>query len=518
MKRDLEFAVGRPPVSAWWQAAPVQGVALAIAGILLAFWSTTQSIVATWIRSETFVHGFVVVPLCIWLAWRRRADLAAVDARPWWWGLAFVVGAGALWLVAATANVHALTQFALAFMLQAAIVTIVGLRVGLILAFPLAFLLFAVPTGEFLLPTLMDWTADFTIAALRLSGVPVYREANSFIIPTGAWSVVEACSGVRYLIASVMVGTIYAAVAYRSARRRALFIAAAIVVPILANWIRAYMIVMLGHLSNNRLAVGVDHLIYGWLFFGVVMLLLFWIGSFWQEPGAESTVSAVTSTLRAPTAASWRPLFSAAVASIIAAIVWLPVDAVVQRGVSTAALALAPIEPVRGWATAKMPILDWKPRYAGYATDLQQTFESEGRRVGLYIAYYRSQSKGHELVTSSNSLARRADGDWNQLGSRLEPVPWNGREVDGERIALAGRLGKLEIYRLYWIAGQITSNDYVAKAWLALSKLTGRGDDSALVVIYTPADDHAAETAHKFASDMSPAIERALATARAAGH
>jgi len=39
-------------------------------------------------------------------------------------------------------------------------------------------------------------------------------------------------------------------------------------VPIIANWLRAYMIVMIGHLSGNKLAVGVDHLIYGWLFFG----------------------------------------------------------------------------------------------------------------------------------------------------------------------------------------------------------------------------------------------------------
>ena len=54
-----------------------------------------------------------------------------------------------------------------------------------------------------------------------------------------------------------------------------MFIAASIVVPIVANWLRAYMIVMIGHLSNNKYAVGVDHLIYGWVFFGVVMMLLF---------------------------------------------------------------------------------------------------------------------------------------------------------------------------------------------------------------------------------------------------
>ena len=74
------------------------------------------------------------------------------------------------------------------------------------IAFPLGFLFFAVPIGEFLVPTMIDYTADFTVAALRLTGIPVYREGNDFVIPSGNWSVVDACSGVRYLIASVMVG------------------------------------------------------------------------------------------------------------------------------------------------------------------------------------------------------------------------------------------------------------------------------------------------------------------------
>ncbi len=143
---------------------------------------------------------------------------------------------------------------------------------------------FAVPFGEFLLPVLMEYTANFTVTALRLSGIPVYREGLQFVIPSGNWSVVEACSGVRYLIASFMIGTLFAYLNYRSTRRRLVFIGVSIVVPIVANWLRAYMIVMLGHLSGNTIAVGVDHLIYGWLFFGLVITIMFLIGARWSEP------------------------------------------------------------------------------------------------------------------------------------------------------------------------------------------------------------------------------------------
>ena len=115
------------------------------------------------------------------------------------------------------------------------------------LAFPLLFLLFAVPFGEVFIAPLIEFTADFTVAAVQLTGIPVLRNGTRFDLPTGSWSVVEACSGVRYLISSVTLGCLYAYLTYRSTTRRALFVALSIVVPIIANGLRAYMIVMIGH-------------------------------------------------------------------------------------------------------------------------------------------------------------------------------------------------------------------------------------------------------------------------------
>ena len=72
MKRDLEFAVGAIPVAASSRAATGLAVTLAVTGVLLVYWQTAASIIAIWSRSETFAHGFIVVPLCLWLGWRRR--------------------------------------------------------------------------------------------------------------------------------------------------------------------------------------------------------------------------------------------------------------------------------------------------------------------------------------------------------------------------------------------------------------------------------------------------------------
>ena len=265
-------------------------VVVLLGWVLFSFRDTATAIVLIWSRSETFTHGFLVPPIVLWLVWRKRGEIAQLKPQP---TLLFVLIAALLsfaWLLGELASVNAVTQLALVALLAWVVPTVLGWAMARRIIFPLGFLFFAVPIGEFAMPQLMVWTADVTIQALRLSGIPVYREGLQFVIPSGNWSVVEACSGVRYLIASVTVGTLFAYLNYRSTSRRVLFVLTSFLVPVVANWFRAYFIVMLGHFSGNRLATGVDHLVYGWVFFGIVIMLMFWIGGRWAEPDAPEVV------------------------------------------------------------------------------------------------------------------------------------------------------------------------------------------------------------------------------------
>jgi exosortase A len=519
MKLNTELFPDASMVRSTWQRPPLLAVGLAVAVILMLYWRTVASMVAIWWRSETFAHGFVVVPICLWLVWRSRDALARVDAKPWWPGLIAVFGAGALWLVSSAADVLVTQQLALVLMIQASIITVVGMQASRVLMFPLAFLLFSVPVGEILVPTLIDRTADFTVGALRASGVPVYREGNHFIIPSGAWSVVEACAGLRYLIASLMVGTLYAMMAYRSTLRRAAFIAASIVVPVVANWLRAYMIVMLAHLSSNKLAVGVDHLIYGWLFFGIVMLLLFWVGSYWQEAPAQNGTGARTSR-GAETKnhrSANRRLLPAAIAAVAVASLWLPTEAAIKPSTLGDDPALPTIAGQQEWQASDTPISEWKPHYTGFASERIQTFRRDGRDVGLYLAYYRDQEKGRELITSGNALVTMSEWNWKLLSHGRDTVDWRGERQAVDEATLSGPRLRLQVFRLYWIAGRMTASESMAKVLTAWSVLTGHGDDSALIVMYTPqrgSVDEARGVLRGFATAMSPSIEQALAAAR----
>ncbi len=450
------------------------------------YWPTATDIAAIWWRSETFAHGLVVLPICAWLVWRKRGQLAGLSPQPIPWLALPVAVAGFGWMLGQMVSVNALAHVALVKIIVLSSIAVLGWRLARILAFPLLFLYFGAPIGEFLMPMLMDHTADFTVFALRLSGVPVYQEGLHFVVPNGRWSVVEACSGIRYLIASLMVGSLYAYLSYRSLTRRLVFVGVAIAVPIVANWLRAYLIVMLGYLSDNEIAAGVDHLIYGWLFFGVVILAMFWIGNFWREddlePAAQRTVAAAQ-----PIAPPRRWLGLAPLALAIA--LFPPLHRHLEAPVEPFEVALAALSARPGWSPAEAP-LDYRPNFNGQRGELQQGYRREdGAVVGLYVAYYAQQRQDVELVAWGNRLVGERDERWIQLTSGRDAL-----SVGPVRRALLGDgPRRLAVWHWYWSNGRIVASDAVAKALLALDHLTGQPDDAALVAVFAEVEQHADE-------------------------
>jgi exosortase/archaeosortase family protein len=138
----------------------------------------------------------------------------------------------------------------------------------------LLYLVFLVPFGAFVTPALQQFTAAFVNIGLSVLGIPHTGDAFQIEIPEGRFYVAEACAGLRFLIASIAFGALYAVTMFRDGWRRVIYIAVACVVPVIANGVRALGIVTAGHLVGSAQAAAADHIIYGWLFFSVVILLL----------------------------------------------------------------------------------------------------------------------------------------------------------------------------------------------------------------------------------------------------
>ncbi|MGE0825956.1 MAG: exosortase A [Candidatus Binatia bacterium] len=500
----LELDTAKPQL--WPRTLLILTVALVL--IVTVFWSTVTAMVATWYQSSTFSHQFLIVPISLYLIWSQRNAIALLTPVPNLWGLVCLGGATVVWLVGNIADVLVVQQFAWLSSVQLLVWTLLGSAVTRVLVFPLLFLWFALPAGEGLVPLLQDFTAAFAVAGLQFSGVPVFVEGRFIAVPSGGWRVAEACAGVRYVIAALPLGCLFAWTTYRSWTRRVVFVALSVVVTILANGVRAYGIIMLGYLSNNRIAVGVDHLIYGGVFFVLVMLVLFAIGSRWQEPVKEN----LSSTTSLPDGSQTQGLDSRRVsgrAMVTAAVYSIAVVSLGPLWASAMSSSLAhPVEVQASipqvtspWQVEKEYVGIWAPHCIGPDAEVKQSYRLDTRHVHLYIAYYAQQRQGAEVINTENAIAD--EREWVHLTDGQTTV-----EIDSERLvvrtATFGSPGRDHlVWTWYWVDGQFTANPYYAK-WLQVkTQLLGGPSAAAVVAVSTDSIGDPAEAALRLQEFLS---------------
>ncbi len=436
----------------------------ALVALLLALhWPTFASLVSGWLSSETYAHGFLILPIALVFVWLRRNRVSSEPRTVFWGGLAAVVALSTLWTVASLINVQVLSQFASVALVGALVITLFGRRVAILLTLPLAYLLFMIPVGEELVPILMLTTADFVVGGLNLFGVPVYREGLQFSTSNGDFLVATACSGIRYLIASVALGLAFAFLTYSSVRKRVLFMCAAVLVPVVANWIRALGIVLIAEYSDLRMAVGIDHFIYGWFFFGIVMFGMFWVGSRYAdplEPETTQTGSPVDGrrggTSQIVVAASLAAVLIAAGVAIAASAQSRQTNVDVSLPVLDGVPASSPADDVPTW------VLD----YPGAADLTSARYELADADIELRVAAFASQEQGLEWINSENRIAA-APWDIDTIHTvSLAPSP-----VPAVRQTTIHNAGfSYSVVYWYQSRGTTTASRYRAK-WLELLNL-----------------------------------------------
>lgn len=483
-----------------WRCSLLELLLLSIVIIAL-YINTIVQMVGLWSASDTYAHGFIVPFITLWLIWRKRdkwLNLLPVNSTSAWF---LMLCAAGLWLAGDLVAVNAVTQVALVSLIVLSVPAILGWKVASVIAFPLSFLFFAVPIGDFMLPTMMDWTADFTVVALRLTGIPVYREGLNFVIPSGSWSVVEACSGIRYLIASLTVGCLFAYLNYQSFKKRILFIGVSIVVPLIANWLRAYMIVLIGHYSGNELATGVDHIIYGWLFFGVVIGFMLYAGARWADFSPVNNFGIIENSLFLPNQNNnflFQVKNNKKIIKYIFIIIIVALPHILNLWFSNnlreLPVHLQKVIVVPPWRNTDTLISDWTPAFQHATAQSHTSYAlSTGEQVGLHISYYRQQDYTRKLVTSTNDLVNRDNQEWieSSRGIHVANLKNNNIKIKDAILSSHRPVGtqarsNLKVWQFYWVNGIFTANDVEAKIQGVLSRISGNGDDSAHIIIYTP--------------------------------
>lgn len=449
---------------------------------LIVYFETYRSIVELWLSSDTFLHGFVILPLSVYLVWQKRSQFKSIPPHSFFPGIFLILLISSGWIVADALGIQVGKHFAVTAIIPAAVLTVMGVSFARVIAFPLGYLIFAVPFGEFWVPELMKITADFAIVLLKLTGIPALRDGLFISIPAGNFVVAEACSGIRYLLASLALGTLYAHLNYQKISKQLIFIAFSIVLPIVANGVRAYGIIAIAHYSNMKYAVGIDHIIYGWIFFGVVISLLFLAGSRYRddEPSDHESVSIgfgeagvtqpgrlVFIMLTAAAAMMFGPLLSQAYATkhMQASVPPNGLPNVVGSRQGTVLLNS-----------------DWVPSFIGATQESLVRYLGDDEQVDVALIRYASHQQGSELANSSNSIT--GSNGWRQRNTRTLNIELG----DGQSVqvfeTIAVRNGVVRRF-WYWyeVDGIVAAGSIRIKLTEALSLLRGGPAVSSAIIV-----------------------------------
>jgi exosortase A len=365
--------------------------------IVSLFLDDVWTMVSIWWNASTFGHCLFIPVLIAWLVQQRLPGLRQLRPVAWAPGLLWL-GAGAFaWLLGAAAGVAMIRHGALIVMLQGATIALLGPAVARALLFPLFYAFFMVPFGEEIVPPLQLLTARLAMLLLDLWGVPAHLEGIFITTPTGYFEVAEACSGAKFLIAMTAYGALVCNVCFNSWPRRILFLAGALGLSVLANGVRAFATILVAHLTTVDAAVGFDHVVYGWVFFAIIMIVVMataWPffdrkpGDPWFDPRALQREGERGGPVG--------KVAGGALALVIAAPLWLAATA-------AAADPLPPVlhmPAVQGWTrTDARQAYPWKARFDGADHYVSGRYRNaRGQVVDLAIATYARQEDKRELV------------------------------------------------------------------------------------------------------------------------
>jgi exosortase A len=391
-------AVGR--VSAWTlHLSALGGLVLALIAL---YWKAVVAGVTVWWVSPTFSHCFLIIPVSAYLIWGKRRELQAMTPSVYPRALPLLLPIVAASFVGALASINEIEQLSFIAFVQVLTLAILGLQVYRKILFPSLFLFFLVPMGEYLITPLQSFTTWFIDHGLTILGILHYTEGNMIELSNGAYQVAEACAGLRFLIATIAVGALFAHMTYSKWHKIVLFMIACVIVPIIGNGLRALGIVLLAHFSNNKIAVGADHLVYGWGFSVAILAALMFAGMRFAD---KADKPADTSTPAAPPAP--QRVFALTILASLVGIALVP-------GFQTWRAQAAPVDvasfsrppAIQGWSIGAAAT-DWAPQFhdpeASVAFSMREP-DQFTPAVDVFVDYYGSETLGHNLISSQNKM------------------------------------------------------------------------------------------------------------------
>lgn len=249
---------------------------LGIAGIYAGIF---QKLYLDWMNDPNYSHGLLVPIISGYFVWQQREKLENLDIKPATSGIVLVAFSLLVLFAGVAAQEYFSKRASFVFLLAGITLFLLGWQWFKSLALPVGFLFFMIPLPYIVYDAmafpLKLFVAKFSVIALKLMGVVVWREGNIIMFPQTTLEVADACSGLRSLMSLLALGVALAVLSQNKMSRRIVLVVLTIPIAILTNMIRVIGTGFLAQYYGAAAAEGFFHEFAGMGVFILAMVLLF---------------------------------------------------------------------------------------------------------------------------------------------------------------------------------------------------------------------------------------------------
>lgn len=500
------------PFDAWRNLGGA--IALLMLLTLFLYQQTIMYLMRMWGQLDgDYGHGYLVLLISAYMIFHNRRRLMALTPCPERRAILALLAASMLWMVAALVDIEVLQPVGLLLLLMSIIWLMLGTQALRVLVLPVLFIGFAIPVWFPLLPVLQELTTDAVFWAIRIMNIPALRLENMIVLPSGKLSVEETCSGLRYLMAALTLGTLFAYLNYVAFSARLIVVLVVAGAAVMANILRVFTVVYLGYTTDMQHPLVSDHVTFGWYIFAGMVVVLLVIDMLIHRVYLHDSIRAPDAVVHELTPCT--KVRSQLVVTVLSGVLLVSAGPIIVSWIKNQPQSTSyPVQIKLSVDAGRWSVIDgveddWVPQYRG-AVDHKLIFQDDNNReIHLYLGMYPIQKQGEELIYDSNTIS--GDRVWSARYQRAKQYNFGGQLVLEQLLEKDDGSQRL-VWYWYHVAGQDTVSEYQAKALQVLGFLIDKRQASILAIAaeLDGEPDYTREMLGQFVEEMAPSLIRII--------
>lgn len=373
-----------------------------LGAVMWAYQETFLSLHKIWTENNhTYSHGYALLAFSLYALYIDKRWLVPSPAL-WVWPLGLAVGA--FWFAAGTVQVLLLQQMLVPIILFYLVLSIVGLRNAFKALIPVIALYLAIPVADFFLDPLQDLTTFVVSIFVRLSGITAFIDGYDIHLPYGVLRIADGCAGLNYMLAGVCIGVFYGYLNLHLWRHKVFALLLIVGFALIGNWIRVYLLIMIGYYSEMQSSLVHEHGFFGWVTFAIFVVIYFFLMEWFTRKHAGKFAEVEAST---PLQFGGRSYVALALA--VTTLVLFPMYKGIQTN-QTQVIEQFQVNVPDGFVTRSDEAFAVNGvNFTGSDFNAAYSNMSNQSSLTLFVASYVYQAQGKELIYFANTVGQELD-------------------------------------------------------------------------------------------------------------